>query len=260
VVAAGSVFSALMFYAGAMYNNAFYSYFRLQSFSLGLSFTEIALKSLQLITMPVLIALTLAVIALRGPEVLAALGLPAQVPRRVRRVYRALARRHLLFVLAGLGLMALWPYISPYGWTAPLVVACGLLLGLTEDSTQPAWQRGTSVATAALLLIWAVGMAASQQGRTAAEATAETLVRRTAVVVLSTDRITMSGAPGPLVEDLGEAQHYRYRYSGLRLLVEGGKRYYVLPLGWQHGTGPTYVIDDDDSVRIELYPGTRQAS
>ncbi|MBZ9640017.1 hypothetical protein [Streptomyces sp. PSKA30] len=256
-MAAGSVFSALMFYAGAMYNNAFYSYFRLQSFSLGLSFTEIALKSLQLITIPVLIVLTLAVIALRVPQVLASLGIPEQATRRVRRAGRALVRRHLLLVVAGVGLMALWPYISPYGWTAPLVVVCGLLLGLTEGAEQPAWQRGTSVATAALLLVWAVGMAASQQGRRAAEGTAEQLVRRTAVVVLSTDRMSMSGSPGPLVEDLGEAQHYRYRYSGLRLLVERDKRYYVLPLGWQHGTGPTYVIDDDDSVRIELYPGTR---
>ncbi|MGW0845028.1 hypothetical protein ACWD26_33820 [Streptomyces sp. NPDC002787] len=257
VVAAGSIFTALMFYAGAMYNSAFYSYFRLQSLSLGLTFTEIALKSLQLITMPVLITLALAVIAPRVPELLASLGLPPQIAHRAQEAGRAIARRHLLIVLAGICLTALWPYIQPYGWTAPLVMACGLLLGLTAPAAQKAWQRGVSVAMTAVLLLWAVGVTSGQQGRGAAERTAERLVRHTAVVVLSTDRLSMSGSPGPLVEDLGEEQHYRYRYSELRLLVERDKRYYLLPLGWRHRTGPTYVIDDDDSVRIELYPGVQ---
>lgn len=246
-----------MFYAGAMYNSAYYSYFRLQSLSLGLTFTEIALKSLQLITMPVLVAMTLAVIAPRIPEMSASLGLPPRITRHAQRTGRAIARRHLLIVLAGICLTALWPYIQPYGWTVPLVMAFGLLLGLTEAAGQKTWQRGVSVAMTVVLLLWAVGMAAGQQGRAAAERTAEQLVRHTAVVVLSTDRLSMSGAPGPLVEDLGEDQHYRYRYSELRLLVERDKRYHLLPLGWRHRTDPTYVIDDDDSVRIELYPGTQ---
>lgn len=246
-----------MFYAGAMYNSAFYSYFRLQSFSLGLSFTEIALKSLQLITMPVLISITLTAIAPQVPQVLTTLGLPSRIIRHTRRVGRAIARGHLLFVLSGVGLMALWPYIQPYGSVAPLVAICGLLLGLAVPTEQRPWKRGVSITMAALLLVWAAGMAGSQQGRQAAEGTARQLVHRTAVVLLSTERLNMSGSPGPLVEDLGTGQHYRYRYSRLRLLVERDRRYYVIPLGWDHRTGPTYVIDDDDSVRIELYPGTQ---
>ncbi|GGS63388.1 hypothetical protein GCM10010270_38070 [Streptomyces violaceus] len=246
-----------MFYAGAMFNNAFYSYFRLQSFSLGMSFTEIALKSLQLITMPVLAAMTLAVIVPRLPQLLASLGLSEQITRSAQQAGREVARRHLLLVLAGICLMAFWPYIQSYGWTAPVIVAFGLLLGLFAPGDQRPWQRGASLMMAALLLVWASGMAASQQGREAAERTADHLVSRTAVVVLSTDRLSMSGNPGPLVEDLGKGQHYRYRYSQLRLLVQRDQRYYVLPLGWRHRTDPTYIVVDDDSVRIELYPGTQ---
>lgn len=246
-----------MFYAGAMFISAFYGYFRLQAFAIGLSFTEIALKSLQLITMPVLLGMTLTVIAPRIPQLLASLRLPARAVRRAGQTGRAIARHHLLVVLAGMCLMGLWPFIQPYGWTAPLVAAGGMLLGLTRPEEQRAWQRGVSIAMAALLLVWAVGMSASQQGRRVAERTADQLVSRTAVVVLSTERLSMSGSPGPLVEDLGKDQHYRYRYSQLRLLVERGRRYYLLPLGWRYRTDPTYVIDDDDSLRIELYPGTQ---
>ncbi|RNG03360.1 hypothetical protein [Streptomyces botrytidirepellens] len=257
VVATGSVFTALMFYAGAMYNSAYYSYFRLRSLSLGLSFTDIALKSLQLITMPVLMSMALAVILPEIPRLLVSSGVPARAIRHLRQAGGLLARRHPLIVLAGVCLMALWPYVQPYGWTAPLVVACGLLLGHT--ATAPAWRRGLAATVAGLMLVWAVGMAAGQQGRRAAESAEEQLVRRTAVVVLSTDRLSISGSPGPLVEDLGKGRHYRYRYSRLRLLVERDQRYYLLPLGWRHRTDPTYVIADDDSVRVELFPGTQSS-
>src|ERR1044072_9093918 len=158
-----------MFYAGAMYNSAYYSYFRLQSLSLGLGFTEIALKSLQLITMPVLIAMALGVPAPRLPVFLASLGLPVRAIRYLRQAGGLLARFHLLLVLAGVGLMVLWPYVQPYGWRAPLVVACGLLLGhTTAVPGRGAWRHGLAVTVAGLMLVWAVGMAAGQQGRRAA--------------------------------------------------------------------------------------------
>lgn len=41
-------------------------------------------------------------------------------------------------------------------------------------------------------------------------------------------------------------------------LAERNQRYYyLLPLGWQHRTDPTYIVVDDDSMRIELFPGTQ---
>ncbi|MFI9831779.1 hypothetical protein ACIHIX_29325 [Streptomyces sp. NPDC051913] len=61
--------------------------------------------------------------------------------------------------------------------------------------------------------------------------------------------------PGPRYEDLGEGVHYRYRYTGLRVLLERDHRYYLLRVGWDHDTDPTYVVEDDDTVRIELRPG-----
>ena len=48
---------------------------------------------------------------------------------------------------------------------------------------------------------------------------------------------------------------YHYRYQGLRLLITRSGTYYLLPLGWsqQNGNDITYILDDSDQIRIELY-------
>ncbi|MET7763301.1 hypothetical protein ABZS71_15195 [Streptomyces sp. NPDC005393] len=106
--------------------------------------------------------------------------------------------------------------------------------------------------------MWVVAEAAGQLGTRDARADAQHLVRRPAVVALSTERLSMTGPGGLRAEDLGPRVHFRYRSSGLRLLLERGSRYYLLPLGWNHRTDPTYVMEDDDSVRIELLPVTQR--
>lgn len=82
------------------------------------------------------------------------------------------------------------------------------------------------------------------------------MVRSVAEVVLSSDPLSIV-PPGPRVKELGRGAHYRYRFSGLRLLIERDHRYHLLRVGWKKSTDPTYVIEDDDTIRIELRPGTR---
>lgn len=251
-----------MFYAGAVHSTAFYGHFRLQAFSLGFSFFEFVFRSIRLIRMPVLIALAVAVLAPKLPVLMTSLGVPRRPVRLARLAGHTLARHHGWIVLAGVCLMGLWPFIQPYRWVAPCLVAGGILLGQSRPAgparaAQGGWHAGLPLVVAGLFLIWAVALAAGEQGERDARRVAEDLVRRTSVVVLSTERLSISGPPGLVSEDLGEGRHYRYRYSGLRLLVVRDKRYYLLPLGWKHRTDPTYVIEDDDSLRIELYPGTQ---
>jgi len=50
---------------------------------------------------------------------------------------------------------------------------------------------------------------------------------------------------------------YRYRYTGLRLLITRGDRYYLLPAGWAVRTDATYVLKDGDGLRVAPYAGTR---
>lgn len=262
VVGAASFVSALMLYAGYIYTNAYYGYFHLDSFAVGFDTFELVIRSLNLAALPALEVLVLALLFPYLPRLLTTLHVPAHHVRRLRAAGQAVARAHVAIVAAGAALLLLWRWIQPYAWSAPLLVATGLLLGRTRAATPPgtapppAWRRTAALLAAGLFLIWAVALLAGDRGRHDAHHDAGQLVRRVAVVVLSTDRLSFA-PPGPAVEDLGRGTHYRYRYSGLRLLIERDQRYYLLPLDWHKSTDPTYVIKDDDDIRVELRPGTQ---
>ncbi|WP_212747335.1 hypothetical protein [Streptomyces montanus] len=259
---ATSFVGGLMLYAGYIYTNAYFGYFHLDSLAMGFSTFELVMRSLRLAAMPALEVLALALLVPAAPRLLVALHLPERHLRRIAELGRTMAQAHLGFVAAGVVLMVLWRWIQPFAWSAPLLVAAGLLLGQTRAAApaggphRSAWERAVSLVVAGLFLIWVVALIAGQLGRQDAHHDADRLVRRVAVVVLSTDPLSIA-PPGPHVKDLGRGAHYRYRYSGLRLLVERDHRYYLLRLGWKKATDPTYVIVDDDTIRIELHPGTQ---
>ncbi|MEV6107115.1 hypothetical protein AB0M28_20715 [Streptomyces sp. NPDC051940] len=252
-----------MLYAGFIYSKSYYGYYHLDTLAIGFDSFELAVRSLRLATFPVLIALVLLVLLPHLPHWLKLLHVPVQALDQTRRWARAAAQGYPLLVACGLLLLLWWSSIQPVRWLPPLLIASGLLLGLTraahagEERGQPRWERAVSAVVAALFLLWVVALAAGQLGRRDAQADADRLVRRVAVVVYSKERLSISGPPELKSEDLGAGAPYRYRYSGLRLLVERDHRYYLLPLGWQKDQDPTFVIEDDETLRIELRPGTR---
>ncbi|MYW69139.1 hypothetical protein GTY65_34455 [Streptomyces sp. SID8379] len=255
VVGAGSFIAGLMLYAGYIYANAYFGYFRLDSFAVGFDTFELVMRSLRLATLPVLEILTLLLLVPALPRLLTVLRIPARHIERLRGAGRAVARAHLVPVAAGALLLLLWRWIQPYGWAAPLLVVGGLLLGQAPAAGPRAiWERTVSLLLAGLFLVWVVALVAGQLGRQDAGSDAALIVRRPSVVILSTDRLSIA-PPGPGGQDLGEGAHYRYRYEGLRLLIERGHRYYLLPVHWRRGTDPVYVIADDSSVRVEIRPG-----
>lgn len=52
-----------------------------------------------------------------------------------------------------------------------------------------------------------------------------------------------------------EKDSYRFRYRGLRLLVESNGRLFLVPARWIAGSSETLVVPYDDSVRIGLIAG-----
>ncbi|OKI06296.1 hypothetical protein A6A06_37245 [Streptomyces sp. CB02923] len=260
VLGAGSLVGGLMFYAGVMHSSAYFAYFHVRASILGFGFPQMIIWSLRLVTLPVLVGLALLAVTPRLPELLVLLRVPPRVTYAARRAGRAVARLNALFLAAGVVLMLLWQRIQPYGWAAPLLVATGLVLGQSDAANpgRPArglWRRGFPVAAAALFLVWAIALVAGRLGTQDARAAAAHLVRRPAVVVLSTERLSLTG-PGLAAETL-PGMHYRYRYTGLRLILERDRRYYVLPVGWRARIDPAFVIEDDDTILIQLMPGTQ---
>ncbi|MFI9046041.1 hypothetical protein [Streptomyces sp. NPDC053427] len=292
VVAQASFLVAVMYFLGAVYLTAFYSYFRLDSFSLGFGFAEMAIQSLNVVTAPLAIVCVLAVLIARHlatsptpatPSDTDEEGFQERLIRGLVRALRAVARAHLYVVGSGLALLIAWPWLGVFRWAAPLLLGVGILLGQSPwaasrvtdgdlaapQTTSPqaaappiavasrTWSRAVPVFTAGLLVTWGLSLATGTLGEQEAREAAANLIRRPAVVLLSTDRLSLAG-PGLEVTDLGAKNHYRYRYTGLRRLIERNGRYYLLPLGWTHRTGPTYVIQDGGNLRVELFPGTQE--
>ncbi len=255
-----------MLYAGFLYTNAYYGYFRVGVLGLDLASFELALRSLRLITLPVL-AIAAAVFLL--PRILHSLvvaRLSVQGVERLRRCRRLFIRFYPAYIGIGVILVTLWRYIQPFGWVAPVFIAGGLLLGQSQEAAsferrrrKPA-ERALSVVVAGAFLMWVVALTAGRLGDADARRSADRLEGRTAVVVLSAERLSLVG-PGVRAEDLQANVPYRvqfrYRYTGLRLLIGRGDRYYLLPVGWRRDLDATYVLRDGEKLRIELRPGTR---
>ncbi|MFJ9417744.1 hypothetical protein ACIRPT_26795 [Streptomyces sp. NPDC101227] len=289
VIAQASFLVAIMYFLGAVYLRAYYSYFRLDSFSLGFGFAETAIQSLNIVSAPMAIVCVLAVLTARhlasAPTPTTSSDIDGETARErlirtAERALRALARAHLYVIGAGFTLLLLWPWLDVFRWSAPILLGVGILLGQSpwatrrttdgrgtdgdsptphaapETAPSPTWSRAVPVFTAGLLVTWGLSLATGSLGEEEAREAAASIVRRPSVVLLSTDRLSLAG-PGLKVTDLGAKTHYRYRYTGLRRLIERNGRYYLLPLGWTHATGPTYVIQDGGDLRVELFPGTQ---
>jgi hypothetical protein len=49
---------------------------------------------------------------------------------------------------------------------------------------------------------------------------------------------------------------YRFRYTGLKLIVRAGGRWFLLPAGWTPGNrGAALLLPDTDDLRVEFTPG-----
>ncbi|MGW8556611.1 hypothetical protein [Streptomyces tubercidicus] len=249
VIAQASFIAALMFYLGAVYASHYYSYFHLSLFSLGFGFPELVFQSLNLLKRDVIVAVVIIVIAASIPRLPARLSSPA---------FKAVARFHPVVVAAGLVMLVMWPLIQPYGWAAPLTIAAGLLLGQSRDPNgnrpEGLRRRAVPMFAAGVFLFWAATLATWQLAERDAKGRAGDVTHWTGVLVLSTKPLSLS----PIrQEDLGAGLYQRYRYTGLRLLVQGNDRYYVVPLGWNVKRDPVYVIRESDNTWIALTPGTQ---
>ncbi|MFF8605884.1 hypothetical protein ACF06X_08100 [Streptomyces sp. NPDC015346] len=253
VVAQGTFIAALLFYLGAMYTSTFYSYFRISLSTLDLGFGELVTQSLRLLKLEVLVAAGVIVLVVAAPWA------------RVRRyegfasAEAVAARLSVPVVLVGVVLLALWNEIQPYGWTAPLVIAVGLLLGQCRDSRgrrpKGLRRKALPVFAAVVFLFWTLTQITVQTAERDARARARNVTDWTGVMILSSHPLALP--TGTVTREvLPSGLRHRYRYTGLRLLLERDGRYYVVPLGWNVERDAMYIIRESDAVWIGLTPGT----
>ena len=134
------------------------------------------------------------------------------------------------------------------------VLAAGPLL-LTWPARAERRGRGPyafALVIAAICALWGASVYAEQKGTEAAVNLIRNLPTHTAVVIYSTQQLALSG-PGLSVLHLPPGSPYHYRYTGLRLLLMQSGTYYLLPLNWTPQIPFTYIINESNEIRIDLY-------
>jgi hypothetical protein len=259
VVAEASFIAALMFYVGLIYTNRYYRNFHLSPSSLGFGFSEYVVESLQVLSRPVLSAVVALLLLTSAPHFVRRLPLTSRLRRRAAALWDAVPGQYWLVVAVGCVLFLLWR-VEPY-WAAPATVAAGLLMGQSRAALrgrgQGLLERAVPLFAAMAFLLLAITLLAAQLGDREAKQAARHVVRWPGVVLFSTERLSLTGPSGLKADDLGPGTHLRYRYTGLRLLIERGGHYYVVPVGWNAATDSVYSFRENDTTRIELTSGVR---
>jgi len=150
---------------------------------------------------------------------------------------------------AGLGLLAYGAYLrgqAPERRVATAAVPRTLLAA-----------RRTVVAIFVLvMLFWSVAVYAQARGVREAGRVAATISRRPDVTVYSARRLQLAGPTIRETELRGPDAAYRFRHTGLKLVVRSGGKWFRLPASWTPGNGgAALLLPDTDALRVEFRPG-----
>jgi hypothetical protein len=248
-VAPATFVTALLFYFGYVWSRAQYRYFGLDVDVIGLSTQDYVMRSPQALLVP---ALLLALLGAAG------LVLDRALRRRQlsdRAAHRVGAVALLLLIAGGVLLVGYrwWGAWSGYGMAAPLLLVAGLV-PLAWLWHRTGTRRGAVAFTllaVATCLFWATATLAQWTGLGAAQRTARELDQLPAVVLDTTERLYLTdGIVQETRLETEEGQEYRYRYRGLRLLVQAGDRMFLVPDRWSPGSSTLLV--DLDEVRVRF--------
>jgi hypothetical protein len=279
VAAPLSLVTAVLFYFGYAASRAEYRYFGVDVDTIGLSTQGYVMRSPQVLLTPVLLLLGFGLLGV---------GVRAAVRRRVaadragqrqddsadarsdgylrvaRRLGRILVVGGYCALVAGGALIASYPALGgwpPYPLMTPLLLALGSGSVLYGNGLAMLFGRrrtlhGAPHLVMALILtasvFWATATLAEASGRGLAKETAADLGRLPGVILDTTERLYLTSdqvQESSLGDDPG--QSFRYRYRGLRLLIQGDDRLFLVPDNWSPSDS-TLVVRLDDSVRVQF--------
>lgn len=273
IAAPVTVLGALLFYFGYVSSATEYAYFGVNVDVIGLSTQAYIMRSPQTLLVPLL------VLTLGGAGVLVMNAAvrrrieAAEQDRDIERVARGSRIPGLAVLTAGVVLLFTYSYVRDwglYGLVTPLLIGSGAatiayasrMLDLLRSRATPAPAGGqplTRKVAGALLYVvvaasifWATATVAQWSGRGLAEYTAVHFDDLPSVILDSKERLFLRD-PGIKETRLpsSEGQTFRYRYRGLRLLIEGQDRMFLVPGHWS-ASDSTLIVPLDDSVRVQF--------
>jgi hypothetical protein len=253
--------TALAFYFGSVHTNAYLRYFGLNTSVVSFATADYVLRSVGPVFWPLMWLGLFVVVALAVHPLIRRM-LDARPKTRGRWLGGAALVGVALLAVAAAGLFQVWIF-PPSVPVIPLLITGGVAiptysaaLYASSDRRGPTLlRRAQFVALSGLIaggVFWAWGSYVSTLGTAAARDTAANLAYHADVSVFSAQRLVLNGH-GIQADPIGDEDSlYRFRYTGLRLLVRSDDRYFLLPKEWRRGEDPVIVLSESDEVRLQF--------
>jgi len=267
VTASTTVLAALMFYFGRQHAYWFFDHFGVNFTVMGLTAQDYLIRSADGLFMPLTVVAGVGLVGLWVHRLLRA-RLSSKMWRRVVRTSRW-ASLALGVACTALAVVAVVEPVLFYGYPAlpGACLAVGVILLATV--TRPNRRAATGVAVAewgaVFLLVsaglfWAVTDYSASVGLGRAVQVEAELQRAPSVSVYSRQSLNLA-APGvrQTVCKTPEAA-YGFRNTGMKLVLESGGQYFLLPSTWHPAAAPAVILPRSDAVRLEFTTGTEPSS
>ena len=264
VVANTTLLTTLLYFFGLVATQVFFEHFRVHYTLLSQTPDEILARGADGLFMP-LAGISIAVLAVT----FAARYLRARLSARRWAAFLRVCTP----VAAALGLLLLAVTVPitvhPGPFRAyPGLPGLGFAVGVVLLAF--AWRRwsttvrrgprfGVVESVAAFLLVtvglfWAVGDYSASVGIRRGFEVEARIPDMAGVVVYSAESLSLDGEGVRQVACAQPDGAYKYRYDGLKLLLQSGGQYVFLPATWRTSSGTAFVVPRTDSLRLEFGP------
>jgi hypothetical protein len=272
VVAPTTLLTALMLYFGRLHATGLCDYFGMHYTVLDLTAQDYLVRSADGFIVPLVMVVGTALVALWAHQLLVG-ALPAaarQIMLRALIPFAAIAGMALVVLaiadtVAG-GIFDIFPEGRGLSLSSGVLLLAyttrlARLLAVERRRGLVVWRvpGGLIVAewTAVFILVsvglfWAVGNYAWGVGTGRAQQFEASLSTLPDVVLYSEKGLGLE-APGVHKLQCQDSETaYRFRYDGLKMVLQSGNQYLLLPAGWSHTAGAAILIPRKDTLRLEF--------
>jgi hypothetical protein len=268
IVAPTTLLTSLLYFFGWSHAYWFFDHFGVHSTMLGLTTQDYFQRSLDGLFVPLTVAACAALVMLGAHSLLRTRIAAGTDPRLLGVLLPALAVAGLVLTVAGLlSVLATTP-LHRYLAVAPLslLIGVGLLVYAahlwrstrTGGPPRAAWlviaEWAGVFALVGLSLFWVANDYSAAVGRSRARQFVAELPGYPDVIVYSERSLSLD-APGVRETRCQDREAaYRFRYDGLKLVLQSGNQYLFLPEGWTSANGIAILMPRNDSLRLEFVP------
>lgn len=272
IVAPSSLVTGLLFYFGWVYTSARSLYFGIDPSILGFSTADYILRSFDVLQVPLGATMILVLLLLKAHSRLTVWAADPGNHLWLRRIEASIGAFGVLSFVIGLsgltskpilGTKFLTTHLGLFFGAGALAYAGHLKRRFPDRPGGPGPTARVGLFSAVLVglfmtmnLFLAVGQWADAAGRGAAQRLESALpFARPAVSLYSKQDLRIDG-PGVVAIGFADPEAaYRFKYTGLTLLIRSADKYFLLPTQWSRGNAVAIVLKESDSIRMEFTPG-----